>query len=260
MLAYVSFAEGTDHSTVSIVLSGKAQPVEVYDPSPGLPPRSFQIVLTSGDVGWFGLPVTIAQHLSALGYRVIGFNARAYLSSFTGDQFVLKPDQISADYRKLLDWAAQAKGFPPSIAMIGVSEGAGLEVVGAGQAPLTPFCRGIISLGLPAKTTLGWRWTDFPMWVTKKNPREPLADTAPFLQRLKIPVVMIHSTHDEWDSIDTARSMFRLAPEPKRFIAIDAVNHRFSDKVPEVMSKIDASLIWLENPAAPQSPVALRSQ
>ncbi len=238
----------------SVVIRGKPQPVEVYDPASGSASRPVQVLVVSGDIGWVGISVDIAEHLSSLGYRVIGFNARAYLASFTGKDVSLAPDQVSGDTETLLSWAGSARGFPSLFVIVGVSEGAGLGILAAGQAPYAPRCKGIVALGLPRRTSLGWRWTDFPMWVTKKDPREPLADTEPYLKQIRAPLVMIHSTSDEWDPIDFARAMFNEAPQPKKFIAVDAPNHRFSGKVPEVLSYIDAALRWMENPAATQVP------
>lgn len=244
----------TSRRTESLTIRDKVQTVEIYDPAPDSHPQPFQVVVSAGDLGWIGLPVSIAEHLSALGYRVIGFNSRAYLSSFTERRTRLIPDELPGDLQTLLDWAASAEGYPSSFVLVGVSEGAGLNVVAAGQRPFAPRCKGIIALGTPWTTTLGWRWTDFPMWVTKKDPNEPLVDTEPYLRQVKVPIVMIHSTHDEWDSIDTAHQMFAQIPDPKKFVSIDANNHRFSDKMPEVMSSIESSLRWLENPAALQTP------
>lgn len=253
-VALSRFAVPASSRTEMVLIRGKAQPVVVCDPPSGLPKRGFQVVVTSGDMGWVGLPVNIAEHACAEGYRVIGFNARAYLSSFTGRETSLKPEELPGDLQTLLDWAASAQGAPSSFVLIGVSEGAGLNVVAAGQMQSSRRVIGMITLGLPYRTSLGWRWTDFPMWVTKKDPREPLTDTGLYLSRLQVPLVMIHSTHDEWDSIDLARIMFTLAPGPKNFIAIAASNHRFSDKLPEVLSQIDSSLRWLANPAASKAP------
>src|SRR4051812_24295944 len=41
------------------------------------------IVIGSGDVGWVGLAVTVAEEFSADGYAVVGINVRQYLASFT---------------------------------------------------------------------------------------------------------------------------------------------------------------------------------
>jgi hypothetical protein len=59
---------------------------------------------------------------------------------------------------------------------------------------------------------------------------------------------MIHSTHDEYDSIEKARALFAILPGPREFLAIDAVNHRFSNKVPEVLAAVEKYLLWIEKP------------
>lgn len=235
--------------TETIAMRGKVQSLLIYDPASDSPRRPFQVIVTSGDLGWVGLSVDIAEHLQKEGYRTIGFNARAYLSSFTGKDISLKGSDVPADYRTLLYWAISQKAGPAAFVMVGVSEGAGLAVVGMSEPPSSSPCKGIVALGLPGLTSLGWRWTDFPMWITKREPREPLADTRAYLPKLGIPLFMIHSTHDEYDSLANAKEMFQLVPRPKRLVVIDAINHRFSDKVPEVMTQIDTALEWFQNPA-----------
>jgi pimeloyl-ACP methyl ester carboxylesterase len=224
---------------------GKTQSLAIYDPAPGRV-HPFAVLVTSGDLGWIGISVDIAEHLQKNGYRVAGFNARAYLSSFTGKSTALSPQDIPGDYANVISAAWRGPAAPPGVVLIGVSEGAGLAAVALGQGQC-PKCKGLIALGLPRNTSLGWRWTDFPMWITKRDPKEPMADTREFLLRLKMPLVMIHSTHDEYDPIEKIRALFQQAPEPKRFIEVDAINHRFSDKAAEVLEHIDQSLAWFES-------------
>jgi len=248
-LACLAFSHGlaASYSTATISLRGKAQSLAVYDPPAGSPKRPFQIIVSSGDLGWVGLSADISEHFRNLGYRTIGFNTRAYLSSFTGRSEHLDEPDIPGDYQAVVAWARSDQAFPSEVVLIGVSEGAGLTVLGMGQSNPVKGCRGVIGLGMPVKTSLGWHWTDFPMWITKKDPREPQAETRQYLPDLNVPVVMIHSSRDEWDSIDRARDLFALCRGPKRFIAVDAVNHRFSDKIPEVMNHIEVSLQWFQS-------------
>ena len=231
------------YHTETIDMRGKPQSLAIYDPPAGAR-HPFQVVVTSGDLGWIGLSVDVAEYARNKGYRIVGFNARAYLSSFTGNNLELKESDVPGDYTVLLDWAARS-GAGAAV-LVGVSEGAGLALLAVGQGQPGTRCKGIVALGLPEKTSLGWRWTDFPMWITKKDPKEPMADTRPCMSRLKVPLVMIHSTRDEWDPIERIKDLFVLAPDPKRFIAVDAANHRFSDRVPQVLEHLWASLQWIE--------------
>jgi hypothetical protein len=229
-------------------LRGKPQSIQVFDPSPGTPKRSVQVLVTSGDLGWLGISGDLPAHLQDQGYRVIGLNAQKYVSSFTGSGGAhLEESQIPNDYHTLVASVSSGGKDPKDFVSVGVSEGAGLAVVAMGQPTASRLCRGVIALGLPIKTALGWRWTDFTSWISKKEPNEPEVDTKDFLVRLKVPVVLVHSTHDEYDLIDNVRAVFAAAPEPKRFIAVDASNHRFSNKIPEVQAIMDTSIAWIES-------------
>jgi pimeloyl-ACP methyl ester carboxylesterase len=234
------------YRTETITVRDKPLQMYIYDPAPGSGSRPVEIIVSSGDLGWIGLSVTLAEQLSLAGYRVIGFNARAYLSAFTAKDSGLLPRNLPGDFGTVIEWASRQSGGRKFV-LIGVSEGAGLAALAMGQSSPNPLCAGIIALGMPTRTTLGWRWTDFPMWITKRDPSEPMAETRDYTAHLTVPVVMIHSLHDEWDSIDKARTLYRGIPGPTQFIAVDSVNHRFSDKVDEVVGDVEKSLRWIQS-------------
>lgn len=232
--------------TVPVNLRGKVQSVQVYDPVPGMPKRSVQVLVTSGDLGWLGISGDVPGHLQEQGYRAIGLNAQRYVSSFTGGKAAhLEEDVIPGDYHTIVETVSAGSSYPREFVSVGVSEGAGLAVVAMGQEQASPLCRGIIALGMPLKTALGWRWTDFTSWISKKEPNEPEVDTKDYLFRLKVPVVLVHSTHDEYDLIDKVKAVYNDAPGPKQFHAVDASNHRFSNKIQEVLTLVDTSLEWI---------------
>ncbi len=95
------------------------------------------------------------------------------------------------------------------------------------------------------KTALGWRWVDLLTELSREEPPEHETDTPRYLPGLRVPIVVIHSLHDEYDAIEKVRAAFVRAPEPKRFYAIDAPNHRFSHHTGEVMSLVDSSIAWM---------------
>jgi hypothetical protein len=76
--------------TVDFALRGRPQQLHLYGPSGGNP-----IILSSGDLGWAGLVVHVADFLAARGYFIIGFNSRAYLASFTTKDSTLGPRRVS---------------------------------------------------------------------------------------------------------------------------------------------------------------------
>jgi len=77
-LASSAFAAGTD--TLDVQVRGKTLSIAVYRAA-GAPRGT--IIMGSGDVGWVGLAVSMAQQLNASGYTVAGVNVRQYLSAFS---------------------------------------------------------------------------------------------------------------------------------------------------------------------------------
>lgn len=234
--------------TMTVYLHGKAQSVRIYDPPAGAPRRPVQVLVTSGDLGWLGISGDVPGHLQRQGYRVIGLNAQSYEVAFTGRAGRhIEPDQIPGDYDTIMEAVSVDTTFPAAFVSIGVSEGAGLAVMAMGQPGASSLCEGVIGLGLPVKTALAWRWTDFPSWITKAEPHEPEAATEEYLARLAVPLVVIHSIHDEYDRIEHVRAIVGADPGPKRFIPVDAPNHRFSGHTGQVLALVDSSIVWIHS-------------
>src|SRR5436190_7997359 len=62
----------------TVTLRGHAQTLHLYGPADGVP-----VIMTSGDGGWMHLSPHVAELLGPKGFLVIGFDAKAYLESFT---------------------------------------------------------------------------------------------------------------------------------------------------------------------------------
>ena len=223
----------------SIDLRGRAQQIVLYGSRGGRP-----VVLTSGDLGWWGLVVHVAEVLAARGYYVVGFNSRTYLTSFTSGNSALTRADVGHDYLQLAEYARRGSSTPPILA--GVSEGAGLSVLAATFPDVKARIAGVLALGLPDQTALGWRWQDSTIWVTKKAPREPSFMVKEIIAGVSpVPLAEIHSSHDEFLSLGEARRMFALAGEPKKMWVIEAANHRFSNNRPELDRRLVEALEWI---------------
>lgn len=226
-----------------VTLGGKPQTVHLYRPEgpAGL------VVLSSGDLGWRGFVVDVAEFLSSRHVAVVGFNTRAYLESFTIGKARLDPQQVPGDYETLAREAARllSVGAPPVLA--GISEGAGLSVIAATDPARQSAVAGVIGLGLPDRIELGWRaWRDWTIWITKGNPKEPHASVTDYVSKVSpVPLVMIQSTRDEFVPPETARTLFESALEPKHIFYIEARNHRFSDKRDELHASLLEALAWI---------------
>jgi hypothetical protein len=210
-------------SPANFMLRGKVQELSIYGKQ-GNP----AIILSSGDLGWAGLVTHVAEFYSMSGYYVIGFNSRAYLSSFTTRSGTLMPQDVPRDYLELINYAKRDSPGKPILS--GVSEGAGLSVLAATDSLVKDGIAGILGLGLPDQNELGWKWQDFTIWITKKTPDEPSFMVEDIIQQISpVPLAEIHSTHDEFLSLEKAKVLFALAKEPKRMWIVSAANHRFSD-------------------------------
>ncbi len=199
-----------------------------------------------GDGGWRGFAVTIAQTMASWGYDVYGLDTKHYLESFTG-KTTLTESQAAADMRAAGEWTAARSKLP--VLFVGWSEGGGLAVLaGAGPGERRPFA-GIVVIGLPERAFLGWRWSDNITWVTKQLPNEPVFQTAPYVAKIApLPLAMIHSTNDEYTTVEAARRTFAAAAEPRWFAAIESRNHRFEGAQEKFFKSLQGALAWTLQP------------
>jgi type IV secretory pathway VirJ component len=230
-------------ASMTVKLDGKVQTLKAYR----VENASQAVILSSGDLGWAGFVVDVAEFLAGQRIAVLGLDSKAYLESFTIGSSSLDPARVPAHFEQLAATAARTLGIDAAPVLVGISEGAGLSVMTAADATRKSRFRGVIVLGLPGATELGWRaWRDWTTWITKQNPPEPLAQSMAFMSRIApLPFVSIQSTRDEFVPLETARALFAAADEPKRLYLIDASNHRFSDRRDEVHARILESLRWI---------------
>jgi len=201
-------------------------------------------VVTSGDGGWIHLGPVIARILSAEGWFVVGFDAKAYLASFTDGARTLASADVPADYVALTDFAAQAAPGPPLL--LGVSEGAGLSVLAAAEPQVQRRIAGVVAVGLPDKNELGWRFRDSVIYMTKKTPHEPLFSAREHVSRVSpVPLALFRSLRDEFVPAEESEAIWAAAREPRRLWAIDAADHRFSDKQPELRRGLLEAIEWI---------------
>lgn len=228
---------------VDVPVRGKTLTLTIY--SPRAQSRG-TIVMGSGDVGWVGLAPSMAEELAAQGYTVIGINVRQYLAAFTSGSNHLQPNDVPGDYRFLITTLKQTRRLDGPIIVSGVSEGAALAVLASADPTNHAWINGVITMGLPPTAELAWRWTDAAAWITKHDADEPsfaakdvIATVAP------VPLYMIQSTKDEYVPQVERERLLAMAREPKKQILIDASNHRFTDKRPELSAAYVAGLAWI---------------
>ena len=232
---------------VSLAIRSKTQTLEFYRPSGTVTPKG-TILMGSGDVGWVGLAVDLAEFLTRQGYAVVGINSRQYLSSYTSGRSHVLPAEITADYATIVQSMRDRHTLWEPIIVAGVSEGAALAVLAGGRANHA-WVRGVMTVGLPASAELAWRWKDVLTWITKQNSAEPAFEPAQFIGNVApVPLWMIQSTKDEYVTLSDFQMLERAAREPKRLVLVDASNHRFTDRLPLLRQHVLAGLQWMQNP------------
>jgi type IV secretory pathway VirJ component len=243
LLTWVSPASAASSEKLDVIVRGRTVTLTIYKPK--TTPRG-TILMGSGDVGWVGLAVSMAEELSAQGYLVVGVNARQYLAAFTAGKSHLQPSDVPADYRVFADRLKERHLLVRSVIVSGVSEGAALAVLAAADPKNHAWIDGVITMGLPATAALAWRWADLWASAMKRDADEPSFAVVDFLPAVSPgPLYMIQSKKDEYVTpADVAR--FRaVAKEPKQLVLIDAGNHRFTDRRPELSRAFAAGLEWI---------------
>lgn len=242
LAATVAQAQTTD----TVTLRGHAQQVRLYG-TRGNPP----VLVSSGDGGWIHLGPHVAEVLAARGFFVVGFDVKAYLSSFTTGTSTLRPEDEPGDYRVLAEYAARGSGERPIL--VGVSEGAGLSLMAATDPRTRAAIAGVVGLGLPDVNELGWRWKDALIYVTHGSPNEPTFSAASLAARVApAPLAAIHSTQDEFVPLAEVQRVVNAAAEPKRLWVVKASDHRFSDNLLEFDQRLLEALAWVSKNAPPR--------
>ena len=232
-------AAGGAPATATLSIRGQEQTLRIYGVRGG--PVA---IVASGDGGWVHLGPYVAEYLSSKGWYVVGFDTKAYLSGFTTRRSTLDPTNVPADFMVLVDYA---KGAPGPPVLIGVSEGAGLAVLAAADPALKNTIAGVVGLGLPETCELGWRWKDSLIYLTKGVPREPTFNTSEIIGKVApLPVVAIHSTRDEFVTVNEVKRVMSKARPPSQLWFVEAQDHRFSGNTGEFEKKLLEALEWIK--------------
>jgi alpha-beta hydrolase superfamily lysophospholipase len=214
---------------------------------PAAPVRG-TIIIGSGDAGWVGLAVRLSEFLAQQGYVVIGFNVREYLSTFTAGSQHVEVADARADYRAMSELLGRQGLLQHPVLLSGVSEGAALAVVAAGDPKNRPWVDGVVAVGVPATAELAWRWIDLAALMMKRDADEPSFAPADYVSAVSpIPLAMIQSSTDEYISDADRSRLIGAAKAPKKMIMIPAANHRFTDKLPELRSEMLSAIAWVNS-------------
>jgi alpha-beta hydrolase superfamily lysophospholipase len=226
--------------TERLIIRGHPQKLRIY----GARGQGVPIIVSSGDGGWVHLASHVAEILSSKGFFVVGFDSKEYLESMTPGKSGVRVEDEPEDYRVLAEFASRGSTKKPIL--VGVSEGAGLSVLAATDPETKRFIGGVVGLGLPDMNELAWHWKDALIYITHGAPNEPMFSTAAVIGKVApLPLAAIHSTKDEFVSIDELNRILGAAKEPKRVWIVKASDHRFSDNLGEFDQRLLESIEWI---------------
>jgi pimeloyl-ACP methyl ester carboxylesterase len=232
---------------LSIVLNAHALRVHMADTRQRAGARPLLIYAT-GDRGWAGKDLDVYRHLVAWGYPVAGFDAHDYVKHL-GDTETTTPGRVASDYGEIIATARSALSLRDDVpvVLVGVSRGADLSVVAAGQRPLRAHLSGVIAVGLT-------REEEYVKWFGRRirraesaaarsgnrdSVRPEMVQLYEYLPLLReLPITVIQSTHDNYLPAAEARRLFGPDTPVRHFIPIDARNHSFAgarDRLYEAM-------------------------
>jgi type IV secretory pathway VirJ component len=239
-IAAVAAAGSPSAGDQAVLIRGRAQTVHLY----GSRGSGDPVLVSSGDGGWIHLGPQVAETLAANGFFVVGFDTKAYLESFTAGATTLRLEDEPGDYGILAEYTARGSTKKPIL--IGVSEGAGLSVLAATDRNTARAIAGIVALGLPKVSELGWRWKDSLIYVTHQVPKEPTFTTASVVPALNaMPLATIQSTGDEFVPVADVRTILESAREPKRLWVVEATDHRFSGNLQAFQRSLFEAIDWV---------------
>ncbi len=206
------------------------------------------VIYATGDGGWRGLDEQIFEWISSWNYPVVGFSSKNYLKNLEYVRDSTTPRRLVRDFETIIQFAEQQLGMPEStrIVLVGLSRGAGLDIVAAGQGGLKPNLAGVVAIALirEEEHVVSYRRRRSQ---TNQPRRELLKiQTYEYLPRIDpVPVAVIQSTHDGYLPADKARALFGPDTQMKRLVPISARNHRFSGGCLDLRAQIENALTWM---------------
>jgi alpha-beta hydrolase superfamily lysophospholipase len=208
-------------------------------------------IYACGDGGWRGLAPRTAQQLAHMGFAVAGIDSKIYLREFSSVANPLTTSQLARDYADVavaLRAFAQVDTATP-VYVYGWSLGAGFAIAVGADLETRSNWAGIISIGLPKQNQLvsgvGGNHTNLRNDANAKfgfRSEEVLPRIAP------VPLVMIQSTSDTASPQKVGSALFASAGSPKKYVLINASNHRFSGARDEFYAALGNAVTWMRGP------------
>ncbi len=211
------------------------------------------LVYATGDGGWHRKDVAAFRKLASFAHPTVGFDAHAYVTHL-GAMDATTPARLAADYERIIRAAKETLELPADypVVLVGVSRGAGLSVVAAGQRGLRPSISGVLAIALTKEEE-----------YVKMRPLRPLrrrgaqrgrppavpemVEVYDYLPRLAgMPIAVVQSTGDNYLPAAAARTLFGPDNPHRWFQSIQARNHSFGGARTQMYDAMNRSLQWID--------------
>ena len=221
------------------------------------------LIYATGDGGFRGRDKELFDEMASFGYPVAGFSARTYLKNLGYVADTTTPARLARDYQRLIEFSERALELPPTtpVVLVGMSRGAGLAVVAAGQRLLRGTLAGVLAIALTKEEEYVRHYRVQRGQSPPGTPRRELVmiETYDYLPQLSsLPVAVIQSTRDGYLPADQARQLFGPDTSNHQLHAIDAWDHSFAGARDELYQQMRQSLTWICSFLAPAPPGAGR--
>jgi pimeloyl-ACP methyl ester carboxylesterase len=225
-------------------------PLKLFISQPGNNQNSgVLVVYATGDGGWYDLDREIFEWISKWNYPAVGFSSKDYLKNLGSVSDTTTPRNLAQDFDAIIQFAEQKLNISPAtpIVLVGLSRGAGLAVVAAGEGALDSKLAGVLAIALTKEEeyVVHYKHGGNPSSGKSKNELVQI-ETYEYLPRIKsVPVVVIQSTHDNYLPAEDARALFGPDTSLKKLLPIEAQNHSFYGGRPDLFAKTEAALSWI---------------
>lgn len=228
-------------------------PLEIRLSKPRSPSKNdVLIIYATGDGGWRGLDEEIYNWISTWDYPVAGFSSKGYLKNLGYISNTTTPRRLVGDFEAIIGLAERKLELSQNtpVILVGLSRGAGLAVVAAGQGELKTRLAGVVAIALTKEEEHVVHYRDRRGNSSAETPMRELVEikTYEYLPRLAgFPVMVIQSSHDGYLPADAARALFGPDTELRKFRAVQARNHRFSGGCGTLYKDTRESLAWIQD-------------
>lgn len=215
----------------------------------------YLIVYATGDGGWQGLNQDVFDWLSESGYMVAGFSSRSYLQNLVAVSEFTTPLRLVRDLESVTDVAVRHFGLSgdTSIILVGLSRGADLSAVAAGQAGFRRRLAGLLVIGLTDEEE--YLRHHRPHWsvdgTEEAHADSESLDAYASLKGVEdIPVVLIQSTNDGYVPAATARALFGPDTSTRRLVSVNADDHSFRGGCESLYQDLRKWMLWISETSA----------